>query len=438
MITQPKMPTYSGMGTARRSRAGALIAISLLVLISPAVGRMATAPIFTLSIRPDIPLAGDPVTVSVTPTNFDVASSTFSWYRDNNFLPEASGVGRSSVTLATNPGTTEIVQVKVVITAGPEFESGEQSATFYTIPSFAAQQEMLSELASDFTLEASDLNPAPGQPVEVSVITFAFDKSQARYEWYINGAFEKGKSGTGRTEITVATGREGEAQTVRVDVTTPAGLQRSKSISVTPATASLYWWADTEIPYWYKGKALPTLNARVQVTAVVNGRSASNLNYKWEFNGSVMAQSSGVGKSTFAFPLAFPVEEQVAVTLRDIAGTFSKTVSTGVRALAPRVAMYALKPLRGIVSENAVQEFSAPSGDSYDFIAAPFFFPKQTRLTYAWNLNGQEIVGAPPDPWRFTLTSNPNTPALDRLSISVADPTGREIRATTGITVQLR
>lgn len=410
-----------------------------------------TAPLFTLSVSPQTPSAGDQVTVTAVPLNFVASSTTFTWYRSGMRLDAVSGLGRSALTINTDPARSEIIAVRVVADPVGEYDSGERSTVIPTSfnpateqgpasPDNAQLRETLEDLTSGFSIEASERNPNPGETITLRVVTFAFDKQNATYRWYVNGALQKELSGRGQSHITLPSGTEGETKIVRVDVTTPAGVNRSKSITVRTLSADLYWWTDTAVPYWYKGKALPSLNSQVTVAALPNTANAGQLDYRWEFNASALPQSSGFGRQTFSFPLNLQVEERIDVAMKDAVGSFSKTASLRIKPFQPSVGIYALRPLRGVAYERRLSTFEAPSGEPYDFIAAPFFFPKahEKNLNYLWTLNGKDITGAFAKPWHFVLDPSPNAPSTDRLSVRVEDRTKPAVRTATALEIRLR
>ena len=397
------------------------------------------APALSLVVIPPMAFMGDQITVTAVPENFSATSTAFEWYKNGVLLSAASGVGRNALALSTNEDAPETIGVRVI--ARPQGLSAiERTAVIQTLPGGPAQiQKTIDELTSNFTLKASDQNPDPGEPVTVSVSAFTFDPSAATYQWYINGVWQKDASGRGKTELSLPGGKEGEARTVRVDATVPDGQVRSQSLTIRIASATVYWWSESSVPYWYKGKALPAVGSRVTVLAIPNAPSPSSLTYQWEFNASPMPQASGVGKSSFSFTLTLPVEEHVSVAMRDIAGTFGKSMDIGVRPAAPEVRIYEVRPLRGTVFEHALREFLAPSGEPYDFVAAPFFLAGEARnLRYAWTLNGQDITGEFATPWLFTLSSKANSPAAGNLSVGVEDRAKSPSRASASLNVQLR
>lgn len=403
--------------------------------------RAATTPLFSLSVSPQPPLAGDKVTLEVIPQNFEVASTSFDWFRDEAKLPRDSGLGKSKLTISTDPARTEILQVRVDVDPGGDFSSASQSATIHTVPSPRQQREAVANIASDFSLEASSLNPNPGETVNIAVVTFAFDKDEAMFEWRINGVDLREASGRGRYQIAIPAGAEGESKTVSVTATAPTGMEKTKSLVIKTMSAPLYWWAETNVPYWYKGKALPTMNSRVNFIALPNVRDPGEISYQWELNDSVATRASGVGRQTFALTLTLPVEERISLTMRDAGSGFSKTASFNIKPFLPLAGIYELRPLRGVVFEKRVSAASAPAGEARDFIAESFFFPlaRKPDLSYRWSFNNQEITGDFNRPGLFTIRSNRGETSLDnQLDVAVADPAKGAEEASASVRVSFR
>ncbi len=418
-----------------------LLAILAGLLLFGASAFSQTTPVFSLALSPELPLAGDRLTITVVPQNFSATSTTYLWSRDGQTLTSASGLGRSVLTITTDPVENETIQITVRVNPGPEFIPAEETAVIATLPNPAVQQQALEELKSEFTLEASELNPNPNEEVTVRVKTFAFDKTAASYQWSINGVFQRELSGRSRSEITVPAGAEGTVKTVRVAVTTLDGITRTKELTIKTASASLYWWADTTVPYWYRGKALPSANSRVTVVATPPaGMNPNELSYQWQFNGSVIPQASGFGKNTFTFTFEFPVRELVEVTMRNLAGTFVKAAAIDVEPRAPTVAIYESRPLRGVVHERVLREFSAPSGDSYELLAVPFFFPEERvkSLHYDWIVNGERIVGTFTKPWLLTLRPNPGEITSNQVTVEINDGSRGGERTSTSVRADFR
>lgn len=411
------------------------ILLLLLAAVALAGWRMAlpnasgaVAPQFEVLIAPALPAAGERVTVSVLASNFFASSTIFTWFRDNAALPTVSGVGRSGISFATNPAASE-TRVRVEVNPGAGFNRAEREVLITAIPNLKQREQELSEAGTAFGLQASDVNPNAGESVTVEVVTFAFDRTQALYQWHVNGVLDPAASGRGQWSISVAAPAEGAAKTIRVDALTPSG-SNSQSITLRTISAPLYWWADTTAPYWYRGKALPSRNGEVTVLALPGVPNPQQLSYGWSFNSARIPRASGFGKQTFSFPMTLPVSEEISVTISD-GGTVAKSSAIRIQPVSPRISVYEQRPLRGVVYERELAEFRAAAGEPYDFLAAPFFFPRTAAagLKYRWMLNGQEIQGTFDAPWLFTLESSSGEASANELSLEVTDPQPRGERA---------
>lgn len=397
----------------------------------------ATVPLFHITIDPELSYSGTPVTVTVVPENFSASSTSFAWFRNGAKLA-SSGIGKNQITITTDPAPSALTQLRVDINPGSGFASTTQTISIETLRPFVFPTSQNDAIKSDFSLEATSANPNPGETVNVSVTTFAFDKQFATYRWYVNDELERDASGMGRSSFQLRAGRDGEEKIIRVDVTTPGGLSNSKNITIQVASAPLYWWADTHIPYWYRGKALPVLGSNVHVIALANIQSL--LSYRWEFNNNLIQQASGINRTIFTYEATYPVKENILVTMSSGSKDFSKRAEIGIQPSSPVVGMYAVRPLQGIVFEHALGEFIGVSGNPIDFSAVPFFFPSERLpdLSYTWSLNGKSFNEKYAKPWLFTLTSNPGETSSNSLSIQIKDQAQGGQEASRSATINLR
>lgn len=290
-----------------------------------------------------------------------------------------------------------------------------------------------------FTLRTSSLNPDPGGSVELEVVSTAFDREAATYQWSVGGAVVPALGGAGRYKASVPAGADSETKKIAVAVVTATGQTQSASVTVRASSAPLYWWADTTVPYWYRGKALPASHTTVTAVALPNVPDAASLNYRWEFNGALIPSVSGVGKTSASFTLDFPVEERINVTMERTDGSFKKSATATAKPTTPVVAIYELRPLRGIVSPRALSSFNALAGESYDFIAHTFYFAaKPQDLSYRWTLNGKGASAVGGKPWLISFTPTPAASSTNQLSVEVTNPTAPASRANAAIRIDRR
>ncbi len=421
-----------------------IILFALVVLfLGLSFGRIsstALTPLFQVSVSPELPTAGDRVTVSVLPLNFSATSTSFTWYHDGIQLISESGTGRNNLVFGTDPKTNEAMTIRVVVGKTPDFVPAEETVTIYTLPNARRQEEVLTSIANDFTLRVSNSSPNPGETVNFEVISYAFDRNNVSYEWRVNGVIQRESSGRGRFSLAVPAGKDGERKTVSVSVVTMGGEALVKRATIQSTHVALYWWADTAIPYWYKGKALPSRNAQVTVFAFPNNRNSSSLNFQWSFNDAINAQSSGIGKQVFTFPLNFTVNESIEVQVSDVSGALNKKKAIDIEPREPIARIYETRVLRGAVYEKTIKTADAVSGETETFVAFPFYFTpgKPATLSYSWLFNGETISGTFTKPWLFVLKSNPGEFSQNTLAVDVADPVKNGVRTSSSIQVNFR
>lgn len=304
---------------------------------------------------------------------------------------------------------------------------------------FSVTLPAASQVRDSIRLQASAVNPDPGTAVTISVISFAFDRSAANFQWFVNDRLQSSSSGIGRHQLTLSSGREGDVQNVRVSITTATDDFRSGEITIRTASAPLYWWADTSVPYWYTGKALPSIGSTVHVIALPNAANPDTLSYRWEFNRTLVAESSGIGRRTYSFSPHLPIEERISVLMTDPHGTYRKTAGINIRPVDPSLGIYWSSPQRGSAYQRVNDRMRATAGVQYDFDAVPFFFPVERigALVYAWLRNGAEIQDLAV-PSRFSIPADPYASSTEAFMIRVQDPAKPARRAEAVFQVEFR
>lgn len=261
-----------------------------------------------------------------------------------------------------------------------------------------------------FSIVANPAAPSPGENITLTVDTPTFDKNAATYTWTLNGKTLIDQSGLGRRGITAQAGEVGSSIKVSVTATEPNGAQHSTTLSVPVADLIITWTAQTSIPKWYKGKALPSAGAKVRLVAmptfVANGTviPPSQLMYTWLIDGNPFTSGAGmqvVEVNASKIPLMSPV---VYLLVEDNTKKISKDIRVGVFAQTPQVLAYQTFPLGGIEPRTALSSMMVPNQGLVDIQLEPFYFPKPKKdLAYAWTVNGIQLQGQPGAPYILTI-----------------------------------
>lgn len=275
------------------------------------------------------------------------------------------------------------------------------------------------------SLEIQPTSPSPGQSVTVHAATPTLDTATTFFDWSVDGARKPEYSGYGNNSIQLIADAVGASMRVGVTVTGISGQPAQSSITVYPSTVALAWYANTYTPAWYHGKALPSPNSVVTVTAtphmVIHGVALKpeTLIYTWGFENRDRV-ISGVGRQSFAVQMSDQdeVDQQVRVSVEDVERRIRKDESVFITTTRPRAALYRLTPLGGIEPRVAVSSSVFFPHETIDLQAEPFFFPTLSKkdLGFQWSIGGISPQGSPQNP--FITTIEASDPNLENLPVS--------------------
>ena len=119
--------------------------------------------------------------------------------------------------------------------------------------------------AISMIIDVQPKNPGPNQEITVTVSSYNFDLNRALISWRVNGA--PVSNGIGQKTFRVTTGNLGSATTIEINAGGANGSTVKGLVTVRPADLKLAWQADTDVPFWYRGKALAGPGAEISVIA---------------------------------------------------------------------------------------------------------------------------------------------------------------------------
>jgi hypothetical protein len=148
--------------------------------------------------------------------------------------------------------------------------------------------------------------PGSYEDVTASVSGSSFNLDLASITWSLNG--KKISSSIGQKEIPFKTGGIGEVITVTA-VATLNGASAQGTATINPGEVDLLWQTtDIYTPPFYKGKALPSPESSIRITAVPNilrstgvAYKTGDLSFKWSRDYEILGSLSGKGASTLTF-----------------------------------------------------------------------------------------------------------------------------------------
>ncbi len=267
-------------------------------------------------------------------------------------------------------------------------------------PAFLSAQSVLPKIVPPASVTATPSSPEPGEKVTIEASTPIFNRDTTFYEWTVNGQFRADLSGQGKYAFDMTAGKTiGSTITAFVRATASDGKTTTAQRVIPVSSLSLVWFAETTVPLWYMGKALPSPRAFVSVTALpeiaAGGKMADpkKLLYKWSV-GDTKSYASGVGKQSIRFQTSqIPKSSHwIRVTIEDTAKTVKKEGAIFVINREPMLAVYRYSPTGGTEYRRAESLLEAPRGGTLNLIAEPFFFPGSTKdISFAWSVGGIEL-----------------------------------------------
>ena len=316
---------------------------------------------------------------------------------------------------------------------------------FLLISSPVSHAQNITEDLGDLEITVSPEAPEPFGQVNFRMADYSIDLSSTDIRWLVNG--RELARGVGLVQFSTKVGALGQLTTVVVRVSTKNGLSLSKEIRIRPASVDLIWQADSSVPIFYKGKALPSTKNELTIFAVphilVGGKRVdpSQLRYSWSLDFDTQPYLSGVGKSTLVTKIVDLIgQTDISV---DVSTLDNKSRAHGHISISPfntRALIYELDPLTGVNLTQPILGTLTLSDQETTLYASDFFFPKSHKkkegLFYQWSLNGKGAIANDKNPNTLTIRQEGANTGSARVSVSVSDPFDSLIKAVQNFMVE--
>ncbi|MFA5736676.1 MAG: hypothetical protein WC893_00725 [Candidatus Paceibacterota bacterium] len=283
------------------------------------------------------------------------------------------------------------------------------------------------ESSGNFIAEVRPENPSPGERVIITLKSFGFNLQGNFINWYLDNKLQD--SYTNKKQFSFFVGKAGTSNQVKIIIKNNQ-YQMSKTLIFEPAEVNLVWQAGTEVPNFYRGKALPTPESLIKIWAIPNIINSSgkktlseNLSYRWYINGNLVSNSSGIGRNTFLTSANKDFTEKIInVLVSDSSNNLVAENSLSIKPQAPKIIFYESKPLEGIDYNNALSNNLTLINQEITIKAQPYFFGLNQigQPSFSWLLNNQKFT-PPNDNSLVTFRYKPETEGLSKINLVVAN-----------------
>ncbi len=244
--------------------------------------------------------------------------------------------------------------------------------------------------------------PGPQENISIIFSSFSIDINRVMFVWKVDGKTEL--SGIGKTNFTMKSGPVGSKKTI-VATLNYQGDSLTKTFIIQPASLDLLWEAvDTYRPPFYKGKTLPSSEAKIKIVAQpdikgIAGKqvSVSNMLFFWKRNYTTAQAASGYAKSSFTFKHNYlNKNEVVSVVGTDFESGKSASATFSLNLSKPKILFYGVTSDLGIWFNGALSNNQAIPASLSQIFAAPYSFAprevKNQEFSFAWSVNGDSYT----------------------------------------------
>lgn len=268
-----------------------------------------------------------------------------------------------------------------------------------------AQDAVQQTKTQNISLQVSPRTPGANEEITVAVSGFGSNLNEFFYTWTVNGT--RVASGYGVTSIQTIVGDVGERTHINVSMQTRDGNTVERGTVLVPQSIDILWEAvDAHTSPFYRGKALPSYDSTIKLTALSSlydqsgvAVNPSSVTYRWEKNGrgGSLAQYSGYGGNTAQMTANFSRREhRASVEIIDDARSIRAFKSVNITLHDPDVVFYERHPLNGIEYENALTD-TITTNESLRIIAEPYYMDQNSPfdISYTWTMNNSTLTNQP-------------------------------------------
>ncbi len=251
------------------------------------------------------------------------------------------------------------------------------------------------------TIELSPLHVSAGANFTARLGDYSNTLGDGDISWYVNGTLQTDKKN--QMAITLVAPRIGEP--MKIEVSRGGG---KISTIVVPQEIDIITEGDSMTPYFYQGRATPSVGTRARITAIprmfyANGTPVppSDVVYSWNVDDKVV-ENGGRPVLDLTLPIFGSPLVLLSATSRDGTATYEKTFY--VETEEPSLQFHVYSPLTGL-SRNAVQDSYYQTTNEVTLRAQPYSIDSTVynNADYSWTINDEQVNNTTSDPQVITL-----------------------------------
>ena len=277
-------------------------------------------------------------------------------------------------------------------------------ALFLPLSFSAAQTGMeVSKPGLSIELKSTDLNPFSEIVAEVN--DYANTASTQSITWRMDGKVMPELNN--KRTINIKLKDLGQPTKLEVFIKTQEGPTISAEKTIVPIYLDVIVEPQTRTPSFYKGRALPSLESTMNLTAIINGsiENSEKYVYNWDLNGTKLENGGAVGKYKISTKMPIGPTNVLTLTVSRVTGELIARKTVEIIPAEIEMAFYEVNSLYGL-SNLKINSSLNLIGNSTVVRAEPYYLDIKTynKPQYIeWKINGSRNRGSDNNPYEVTL-----------------------------------
>ena len=291
------------------------------------------------------------------------------------------------------------------------------------IPQFGNVAPGVGGLFTQLALIASPNYPEPYQTFDIELSAPDENYSGALIKWYINGTEDL--SARNKRQHSLTAGALGEKMNIKVTLEKRGGGVDETTLVINPVQIDIVLEANTMVPYFYQGRALPSKGSTARATAIINTANKidrNGLTYRWELNGNVLEAGAIRGLSSVDFEMPLGFENYLDVTISNAEEVIGEK-SIRIVPAEPQILFYEENPLLGVNGE-AFSRTKNVIGNQITVRGEPYYldnFRNKPDYLVEWKLGNRKTDNTGTEELNTITLMSDGTTSQGNVTLRMAD-----------------
>ena len=205
------------------------------------------------------------------------------------------------------------------------------------------------------------------------------------------------------------------------------GMSAGNALAQSTNSVDVIVEALTTTPAFYQGRALPSREASIRITAIPHIQDSGDADsyvYHWKQNDRTLFGGPLNGANTVLTTMPEIREGVFSVSVQNTASQVLATGEVTIESTEPELYFYESNPLRG-TGQRALRDTYTLLGEEAVLSAESYYLseslPDEAGHTYAWRVGGKPFVHDPEEPQAITLRKTGGA-GQTVLSLAITNP----------------